>query len=101
VERYLQKRVTSEYFNWRFNNKARTMPRGKKLRILLMEPAMLHWSFDNWKTNQDSQSRESGWNLQHVDLPTENLPAGQQIVFTFLWKNEGRWEGRDYVVTVE
>ena len=101
VERYLQKKSSSEYFNWRFNNKARTMPCGKKLRILLLEPAMLHWSFDNWKTSQDSESQESGWNLRHVDLPTENLPTGRQIVFTFLWKNEGRWEGSDYHVTIE
>ncbi len=101
VERYLKRTLSSEYFNWRFNNKPRTMPCGKKLRLLLMEPALLHWSFDNWQTSQDSNSAESGWNLQHVDLPTEALPAGRQIIFTFYWKNAERWEGRDYQVTVE
>lgn len=54
---------------------------GKKLRILI-EPAMVHWSFDNWQTSQDSDSEESGWNLQHVDLPTETLATGRQIIFT-------------------
>jgi hypothetical protein len=34
-------------------------------------------------------------------MPTETLPAGREIAFTFLWKNSGRWEGRDYQVTVE
>jgi glucoamylase len=101
VERYLTKKTMAQYFNWRFNNKARTMPCGKKLRILVMEPAMVHWSFDNWQSSQDSNSEESGWNLQHVDLPTETLATGRQIIFTFFWKNSGRWEGRDYEVTVE
>ena len=66
-----------------------------------MEPALVHWSFDNWQTAHDSDSEESGWNLQHLDLPTETLAAGRQITFTFLWKNAGRWEDRDYQVTVE
>jgi glucoamylase len=101
VERYLTKKTSAQYFNWRFNNKPRTMPCGKKLRILLMEPAMVHWSFDKWQTSEDSNSEESGWNLQHVDLPTETLSTGRQIIFTFYWKNTARWEGRDYQVTVE
>jgi glucoamylase len=101
VERYLQKKTVGKYFNWRFNNKSRTMPRGNKLRILLLEPATVQWSFDNWQTKEDSQSEESGWNLQHVDLPTEILTPGRQITFTFHWKNDGRWEGRDYQVAVE
>ena len=101
VERYLTRKQSAEYFNWRFNNKPRTMPCGKKLRLLLMEPAMVHWSFDAWQTVHGSDSEESGWNLQHLDLPTEGLPAGRQIVFTFLWKNSARWEGRDFSVMVE
>jgi glucoamylase len=100
VERYLTKQISAQYFNWRFNNKPRTLPCGKKLRLLLMEPAMVHWSFDNWQSSQDSDSNDSGWNLHHVDLPTETLAAGRQIVFTFYWKNDSRWEGRDYQVTV-
>ena len=101
VERYLEKKVTATYFNWRFNNKTRTLPRGKKLRILLMDPATVRWSFDNWQSTHDNDSEESGWNLQHVDLSTETLVAGLQIVFTFYWKNEARWEGQDYQVVVE
>jgi glucoamylase len=101
VERYLTRKISAKYFNWRFNNKPRTLPCGKKLRLLLMEPAMVHWSVDNWQTVEDSDSEESGWNLQHLDLPTETLAVGRQVTFTFFWKNAGRWEGRDYQVTVE
>ena len=101
VDRYLQEKTVGQYFNWRFNNKSRTMPLGKKLRILLLEPATVYWSFDNWQTKEERDSEESGWNLQHVDLPTETLNSGRQITFTFYWKNDGRWEGRDYQVAVE
>ncbi|MGB8012300.1 MAG: glycoside hydrolase family 15 protein, partial [Terriglobales bacterium] len=101
VERYLEKKTSAQYFNWRFNNKPRTMPRGKKLRLLLMDPALVHWSLDDWQTGQDRESEDSGWNLQHVDLPTDTLASGRQIVFTFYWKNGGRWEGRDFAVTIE
>ena len=101
VERYLRKKMSARYFNWRFNNKPRTMPRGKKLRLLLMEPAVVHWSLDNWQTVHDDNSEQSGWNLQHFDLPTETLAVGRQITFTFLWKNSEGWEGRDYQVIVE
>src|SRR3982075_4029572 len=55
VERYLTRKISAQYFNWRFNNKARTLPCGKKLRLLVMEPAMVHWSFDGWQSTQDSK----------------------------------------------
>ncbi len=101
VERYLEKKTGAEFFNWRFNNKPRTMPPGKKLRILMLEQAMVHWSFDNWQTTQDSQAAESGWNLKYVDLPTETLASGRQVAFTFFWKNSRRWESENYLVTIE
>jgi glucoamylase len=101
VERYLKKKVTAQYFNWRFNNKAHTIPAGKKLRVLLMEPALVRWTFDDWQNSSNTDSRDSGWNVQHVDLPTETLASGRQVVFTFFWKNHARWEGSDYEITVE
>jgi glucoamylase len=101
VERYLEKKISATYFNWRFNNKPRTLPCGKKLRLLLPEAALVHWSFDGWRTAHDSDSQESGWSLHHLDLATETLAASRQIIFTFFWKEGARWEGQDYQVTVE
>jgi glucoamylase len=100
-DRYVNKKIPARYFNWRFNNKIRSMPCGKQLRILLMDAAVVRWSIDDWKSSSDTDSKESGWNLQYVDLPSEKLPSGRHLVFTFFWKNEGRWEGQDYQVAVE
>jgi len=36
-----------------------------------------------------------------VDLPTEKMPVGQKIVFTFRWDQDQRWEGTDFTVVVE
>ena len=81
VDRYLTRKQSSVYFNWRFNNKTRTMPCGKKLRLLLMESALVHWSIDGWQTSYDSDSVESGWSLQHLDLAVRllSLFTGKQV----------------------
>ena len=99
AQRYLVEKKTAEYFNWRFNNKPRTLPCGKKLRLLTLDPALVHWSIDDWQTAHDSDSQDSGWNLHYTDLPTEALAPGRRVVFTFFWKNAGRWEGRDFEVS--
>ena len=101
VQRYVERNTPAEYFNWRFNNKPRTMPRGKKLRILLMDAAMVHWSFDNWQSRHDDYTKDSGWTLEHCDLPTEKLDSGRQVLFTFRWRSSARWEERDFSVVVE
>lgn len=101
VERYIVQKKSSDYFLWRFNNKPHSFPCGKKLRVLLMSPALVHWSFDKWSTSQDSDTIESGLALHYVDLPTEKLACGREVVLTFYWRNTQEWEGRDFAVLVE
>ena len=101
VQRYIVEKRTSPYFAWRFNNKCRGIPQGKKLRIVLLAPALVHWSFDGWKTTHDSQTRATGLGTYVADLPSDQLGAGSTIVFTLYWQNEQRWEGVDFSVAVE
>jgi hypothetical protein len=77
------------------------MPCGKKLRIILLNPGMVHWSDDHWWTSHDSYSRDSGLGVHAVDLPTHKLATGREVVLTFYWPGEQRWEGQDYAITVE
>jgi len=100
VQRYLVEKPTRQISGWRINNKARSLPRYKKLRIKLLNPALVHWSLDGWKSSQDTNTRDTGLGLHILDLPTASLPVGSQIVFTFYWLRESRWEGKDYTVTV-
>ena len=101
VERYLVEKKVSEYFNWRFNNKPRTMPCGKKLRMVLHDPALVHWSDDNWRSSRDTPTRDTGLDVHLADLPVENLRPGEKLDFTFYWQTSQKWEGADFSVAVE
>ena len=101
VQRYLKEKHVRRIFGWRFNNKTRSIPRNKTLRIVLLSSARVHWSVDNWHTAHDTDTRDTGLGTHILDLPTASLPAGGEAVFTFFWPNENRWEGTDYRVTVE
>jgi glucoamylase len=101
VKRYLVEKPTRQVFGWRFNNKCRSLPRNKKLRIVLLNPALVHWSIDGWQSSQDTNTRDTGLGIYTLDLPTASLPVGSQVAFTFFWPQENRWESTDYGVTVE
>ena len=100
-QRYVVDKQKSTYFGWRFNNKCRSMPAGKKLRLELIAPALVHWSVDGWRTAQDTSTRDAGLGVHLVDLPADQLSSGGEVVFTFYWTQENRWEGVDYRVMVE
>jgi glucoamylase len=77
------------------------MPPGKQLRLVLLSPAQVHWSFDNWWTVQDTDTRDTGLGLHAADLPSNKLAPGSVIVFTFFWTEIQQWEGKDFFVVVE
>ena len=101
VKRYRAEQRRSVYCEWRFNNKCRSMPAGKELRVVVMASAMLHWSDDGWKTVSDITMRDTGIGLFVADLPTSELEPGRSIVFTFFWQGAQHWEGTDFSVTIQ
>lgn len=101
VKRYLQEKHVRQIFGWRFNNKPRSIPRNKTLRVVMLSPARVHWSIDGWKTTHDTDTRDTGLGIHILDLPTASLPSGAEAVFTFFWPGENRWEGTDYRVLIE
>ena len=101
VQRYLVEKKKGTHFGWRLNNKCRTMPQGKKLRFILTAPAMVRWTFDNWRTQQDTTTGDTGLGTCVADLPSDRLSVGSEIVFTLYWLQEQRWEGGNFSVVVE
>lgn len=101
VQRYLVEKPVRQFFGWRLNNKARSVPRNKTLRLVLLKPAVVRWSRDDWRTAQNTNTRATGLDTHVLDLPTNSLPVGGRVVFTFYWPAENRWEGTDYSVVVE
>ncbi|TSE08241.1 glucan 1,4-alpha-glucosidase [Mesorhizobium intechi] len=99
VKRYIKDKTVSPFRTWRFNNKIRTLPEGKTLRIELQAAATVHWSSDGWATAHDSQTAENAFGIHLADLPTAGLPGGSTLIFTFFWPGTGDWENVDFSVT--
>ena len=100
VERYQKNKTASKLVSWRFNQKSRTVPEGKNLRIEVLAPAMVHWTPDDWQTTNDSKTIDTGLGVHYVDLPTNRLSPDSKIVFTFFWPTANKWEGIDFQATV-
>jgi glucoamylase len=101
VQRYLVEKKGSSLAAWRFEQPRRALPAGRTLRLEVTAPAVVRWSSDGWKTTHEARLRDTGLGVHLADLPTDGLPGGADVVFTFHWPQSGRWEGRDFHVTVE
>jgi len=66
------------------------------LRIVTFEPALLHWSLDNWMNTKDSELLPSGLGLFYLDIPSGSFKQGDVLLFTFYYPERDRWEGKDY-----
>jgi glucoamylase len=100
VQRYLKDKTVSPRLVWRYNHKLRSLPPGKILRVELMAPAAIHWTADDWKTAQDLKTHDAGLGIHMADLPTQSVPEGTQVKFTFYWPDAGHWEGKDFMVRI-
>ena len=79
----------------------RRMSRGKILRIIIAAQATVVWSIDGGtRANLLDAIHESRLNLWFADFRTADWPAGSVFTFTFFWKRDQRWEGRDWQVNV-
>lgn len=101
VQRYLADTTESAFLVWRFNHKIRSLPAGKTLRVETLEPAVIHWSSDGWRTSHDTATRDTGLAIHSADLETGLLPEGSRVEFTIYWPGADRWEGTDFTVTFE
>jgi glucoamylase len=101
VQRYQIEKQKAAFFAWRFNNKPRSIPCGKTLRIVTIVPAQVHWTADDWQTSTDTSSRDTGLGVFAVDLTTAQLAVGREIIFTFYWPEAKAWEGKNFSIIVE
>ncbi len=99
-QRYVVDRTPAQYAFWRFNHRLRTIRVGLNLRLETLVPCSVHWSPDGWRTVSDAPSWDTELGEHVVDLPTNALPVGTAIDFTFYWPKVARWEGEDFRVVV-
>jgi glucoamylase len=70
------------------------------LRVELLAAATVHWGVNEWQNARDVETRDTGLGVHVADLPTERLPVGTRVRFTFHWRDSARWEGRDFSVEI-
>jgi len=100
ARRYLEGHVPPALTIWRFNQKCTWLQRGTRLRLEVLVPATIHWSTDHWKHTHDINTRDSRLGMYVVDLPTDQLPVGSSVQFTFYWRETQKWEGTDFAANV-
>ncbi len=100
-QRYVVNPVQSLYEIWSFRHQRRQMRHGTILRLIVAVKATIVWSVDHWATTNKSDTMgSSGLDLWFADFPTESLPVGSVLEFTFFWIEAQRWEGRNWQVGV-
>jgi glucoamylase len=100
-QRYVLNPVQNQYEIWSIRHPLRLVPRGKILRIIVAAEATILWSMNDWaRTQRLETSHESELNLWFADFPTAEWPQGSAFAFTFFWKPDQRWEGRNWQVNI-
>jgi len=100
-QRYVAKPVASRHEIWLFKHQLQRMAHGKTLRVILAAEATIIWTADGWATkNSTDVENHDTFNLWFADIPTGTLPAGAMVQFTFFWKTDQRWEGRNWQVSL-
>lgn len=101
AERYLSGAGKNKKMEvWKFNRRVRFMRPGEMLRVVGGQSFSLRWTSDHWASVHDSKSHANALDIEHVDLTELGTTSGMSIEFTFLWSEAGRWEGRNFAITV-
>ncbi|HEY6977753.1 MAG TPA: glycoside hydrolase family 15 protein [Chitinophagaceae bacterium] len=99
-KRYVHKKNISRFEVWRFNSQCKEISLNKILRIEVMSTAIVHWSDDDWLTINETETKDTGLGIHLADVKLKNK-NGNEIKFTFFWKEDKRWENKDFSVVVK
>jgi glucoamylase len=99
AERYLNHRGRQDLRVWKQNRQIQSVADASVVRIQAENPFTLHWSNDGWKTPVDTVAQTTAIGIYFVDIAIAPNDRAA-ILFTFLWMDGGRWEGRDYKIDV-
>jgi len=99
-QRYCQGKRGTPVEVFRLNRPIDHIVAGSKLRVLADDHFCLLWTTDHWQTKRSTESRTVGYAGHFVDLQTEPGQSGE-VIFTFRWHQNDRWEGRDFEVRLE
>jgi len=101
ADRYLTPRPRRAIEIWKYlRRRVQSVKAPVTLRIQCERSFMLHWTNDEWQHPQDTRATATPIGTEYVDIEVD--PAWRApIRFTFLWTDNGKWEGRNYTVQLE
>jgi len=99
-ERYVERKATSSYENWRFDHQPESISNKKALRIEVIANAIIRWTDDNWQNSNELHSINTGLGIFVGDIFLKNKSV-EEIVFTFFWKESKRWENKNFKVKID
>lgn len=76
------------------------MTEGQGLRLIFEQPSLVHWGVDGWQAVHDNATVEGPLGLHVADIATEQLKAGQQVIFSIMEKASDKWIEHDRVVAI-
>jgi len=99
-ERYVRQNVRSAPVICKFNHKVRAVRADQRLRLEVHAPAEIRWSADDWTTVHHEPMAEIAPGVWAREFPPNLFSPGRALRFTYYWPQAGRWEGRDFVISV-
>ena len=98
--RYVRNKAPLAPIVWRVTAESLRIAAGRILRLEFLEPAVVHWSSNNWASTADSQAGATSLGTYVCDLPTKTLTDGSAVVFTVFWTRQNKWVGSNYRIDV-
>jgi glucoamylase len=100
VKRYAKGKRRARCRPWRLDCPVARISAGQALRLDLPLAAIVLHTGDNWRTQTETPTRDTGLGLNVAEIPTQGMTAGQSIVFTWRDQASGTWHGRNHEVLV-
>jgi len=100
ARRYLAKKRTARCRPWREDSPALTVLAGQALRLDLPDESIIRYTRDDWKTQAEVATNDTGLGLHIAELPTAGIAPGGKLVFTWRRKADEVWRGRNFEARV-
>jgi len=100
TRRYLAKKRIARCRPWREDSPAASILAGQALRLDLPDESIVRYTRDDWKTQADVATSDTGLDLHVAELPTAGMAPDGKLVFTWRRKADGVWRGRNFETRV-
>ena len=69
---------------------------GRRCGSICREESIVRYTRDDWKTQADVATSDTGLGLHVAELPTAGMAPGGKLVFTWRRKADEVWRGQDF-----